>query len=301
VPVHQSESLDCLIVGGGPAGLTAAIYLARFRRTVAVLDNGQSRAALIPETHNYPGFADGISGFKLLTYLREQAHEYGAALESGSVTAIKPEGDSFQIEVSAVWRRAHRVLLATGLTDRSPAMPGLKQAVQDGKLRYCPVCDAYESMDKRIGVLGPVQQVAKKALFLRTYSRCVVILTTDSAEPSDETAGALRAADVATARTVDVHPHGEGFLAILLDGSKQEIDILYPMLGCDVHSELGAKLGAHCSSEGCLLVDDRQRTSVTGLYAAGDVVSDLHQLSVAAGHAAVAATAIHNSLPANFR
>ena len=84
-------------------------------------------------------------------------------------------------------------------------------------------------------------------------------------------------------------------------GQRLEFDVLYPALGCEVHSGLAKSLGANCTSSGFLEVNDRQMTSVDGLYAAGDVVSDLHQLSVAEGHAAIAATAIHNSLPRNFR
>src|SRR4051812_3109538 len=85
----QTEDLDCLIVGGGPAGVTAAVYLARYRRKVMIVDSGESRAALIPESHNYPGFADGISGRKLLGLLKEQAETYGVAFCKSRITDLK--------------------------------------------------------------------------------------------------------------------------------------------------------------------------------------------------------------------
>jgi thioredoxin reductase (NADPH) len=88
---------------------------------------------------------------------------------------------------------------------------------------------------------------------------------------------------------------------IIADGERHDVDVLYPALGCNVRSELATHLGALCNDQGNLQVDDHQQTTVPGLYAAGDVVTDLHQLSVASGHAAIAATAIHNNLPHNFR
>ena len=94
---------------------------------------------------------------------------------------------------------------------------------------------------------------------------------------------------------------GDKVTVIVSDGESHVVDALYPALGCEVRSELATRLGARCTDQGNLHVDDHQQTTVPGLYAAGDVVSDLHQLSVASGHAAIAATAIHNKLPRNFR
>jgi thioredoxin reductase (NADPH) len=102
-------------------------------------------------------------------------------------------------------------------------------------------------------------------------------------------------------RPVRVVRSGEKVSVIVADGGRHDLDVLYPALGCNVRSELATQLGALCSDEGNLQVDGHQQTTVPGLYAAGDVVTDLHQLSVATGHAAVAATAIHNKLPRNFR
>jgi thioredoxin reductase len=169
-----SWNYDCLVVGGGPAGLTAALYLARFRRSVLVIDAGKSRAVGIPRSHNHPGFIHGISGPDLLHALRIQAEGHGAVAKSGTV------------------------------------------------------------------------------------------------------------------------------LSLLADATRLDFDVLYPSIGCRVHSDLATALGAKSDEAGCLAVDGKQRTTVDGIYAAGDVVSDLHQLVVAEGHAVVAATAMHNSLPTNL-
>ena len=121
--------LDCLIVGGGPAGLTAAIYLARYRREALLVDDGASRAALIPASHNYPGFV-GIAGPDLIARLRDQALCCGAALEQGRIETLcrGPQG-----EFAAAWGArktlARTVLLATGLVDERPNTPGVDSAV----------------------------------------------------------------------------------------------------------------------------------------------------------------------------
>jgi len=299
----DTDNFDCVIVGGGPAGLTAAIYLARFRRRVLVVDEGHSRASLIPESHNYPGFIGGISGPNLLAALSKQAQRYGASLRQGRVASLHARYGGFRLGVDDAELGASRVLLATGITDRSPDMPGLRSAIAHGAVRYCPVCDAYEATDQRIGVLGPTEDAAKKAMFLRTYSRDVVLLPTDTPKTAPADLAQLRAAavEIAPSPVFDIEPQDDGVKVLLTDDQSLRVDVLYPALGCDVHSNLARGLGARCNPIGCLLVDDRQETSVAGIYAAGDVVSDLHQISVAAGHGAIAATSIHNSLPPNYR
>ena len=304
VPITSPQhDLDCMIIGGGPAGLTAAIYLARYLRDIVVVDDGKSRANLIPESHNYPGFT--VSGPELLENLREQADRYGAKLQSGRVEALSRETEGF-FEAQAAGKswRARTILLATGIVDESPALPGLKDAIYRGSLRFCPICDAYEAIDKRIGVLGHCETADTKALFLRTYSKNVVLLAIDDPQSmSEQCSRALHDAgvEIPSEPTIDVERNGEKVSAILSDGKRIDLDVLYPALGCEIRSDLAAAFGARCDDKGALLVDDKQRTSIPGLYAAGDVVSDLHQISVATGHAAIAATQIHNSLPRNFR
>jgi thioredoxin reductase (NADPH) len=298
----DNAEFDCLIIGGGPAGLTAAIYLARFRRKVVVIDSGQSRAALVPESHNYPGFA-GISGVDLLALLRSHAERYGALLQRGTVEDLRRENSRFAARVDGKSLQAARILLATGIVDEAPELPGLKDAIYSGTLRFCPICDGYEAMDKRIGVLGRAQSALKKAQFLRTYSRNVVLLPTDAPDKiGAQEMETLREAGIILAGQVhDVERTDKAIAAILSNGERVEVDVLYPALGCEVRSQLATALGARENEIGNVFVDDKQRTSVEGLYAAGDVVTDLHQISVATGHAAVAATAIHNSLPHNYR
>jgi thioredoxin reductase (NADPH) len=299
----MADDYDCLIVGGGPAGLTAAIYLARFRRRVLVVDSGQSRAAWIPKTHNYPGFEDGISGKALLKKLREQADDHGASCLNAEVTSLDKEGGGFAASVGEAVLRARRVIMATGIVDETPALPGLREAVYEGTLRFCPICDGYEARGQRIAVLGHAETAWRKAIFLRTYSRDVTFLSID--DPNRATAACnteLLSAGVKFPRdrAIDVDRSGKKIAVLLETGGRLEFDVLYPALGCEVRAGLILKLGAKANDTGNLIVNDAQHTSVSGIYAAGDVVSDLHQLSVAVGHAAVAATKIHNELERNL-
>src|SRR4051794_13197289 len=121
----HGRDLDCLIVGGGPAGLTAAIYLARYRRNVVVFDSGESRAALIPESHNYPGFAGGISGSKLLATLAEQAEAHGVRIVHARVTSLARMENDFLAVYEEGEVAARFALLAAGIVDVSPKLAEL--------------------------------------------------------------------------------------------------------------------------------------------------------------------------------
>jgi len=299
----ESDNLDALIIGGGPSGLTAAIYLARYRRRVLLIDSDQSRAALIPETHNYPGFADGIAGPALLDALRKQAKTYGVTMIQDRVEMLNLTAAGFGARCGKTQVVAKRAILATGLVDRTIAVPGLQQAVEHGCIRYCPICDGFEASDLRIGVLGSVEDATSKALFLRTYSSQVTLLTLDGVRGTEQELRNLADAGVriSKSRVAAFERRGDHMVTVMNDGASAVFDVIYPVLGCDVRSDLGKMLGARHNEVGCLNVSEHQETTVSGLYAVGDVVSDLHQIAVATGHAAVAATHIHNSLPRNFR
>lgn len=293
--------MECLIIGGGPAGLTAAIYLARFMRRVTLIDNGDSRARLIPKTRNYPGFEDGISGTALLAHLRRQAQTYEVTQVEGCVERLEQSGDGFIAHGAGAPIHAARVIIATGLVDKPPPINDLGDAVSAGLVRYCPVCDGFEASQQRIAVLGHASDAFKKALFLRTYSQSVTLLTPDGRLPSHEALAELRQHGVAYPRSGVAHiEHRDGAIHVrLANGDRWSFDTLYPVLGCDVRSQLATVLGAATNDIGCLIVDQYQKTNVAGLYAIGDVVSDLHQIAVATGHAATAATRLHSELPRN--
>ena len=302
---NETKHIDCLIIGGGPAGLTAAIYLARFRRNALLFDSDSSRASLIPASHNYPGFTEGISGPQLLGILRKQAEHYGATLRQGEVNHLKKnENGKFLARAGGEQIEASTVLMATGIVDEKPSLPGMPQFIYSGIIRFCPICDGYETMDKRVGIIGPLSHVIPKTLFLRTYTPDLVMLATDkdiqcSADEIEKlhTAGLKPPAEP----VADVVMSGDRLTAVMASGALIELDILYPAMGAHVRSELAMGLGTRTDDTGCLVTDSHQCTTVPGLYAAGDITLDLSQISVATGQAAIVATAIHNRLPANPR
>jgi thioredoxin reductase (NADPH) len=193
-------------------------------------------------------------------------------------------------------------MLATGIVDNMPAMPKLDEAIAKNVVRLCAVCDAYEASDERIAVYAPVDVAIRHAVFLRTFSRCVVAVRSEPGEPSEEAAALAREAKVSVLPVSTSLEHdGRCCVFKLEDGSVHRFDTVYPVLGGIAQSDLGTALGASVDENGELHVDDHQQTSVDGLYAIGDIVSALNQISVAVGHAAIAATAVHNRLPPNFR
>ena len=157
--------LDCLIIGGGPAGLTAATYLARYRRSVAVYDMGHSRAALKnTKSHNYPGFPHGISGPELLRLLARQADFYHVPVVRNRITGLAPgAGGGFYAAFDGGEVSARTVLMATGIIDAPPKIEDLDKAVEDGLVRYCPVCDAFEATDLSIAVIGGEGAIIKQS------------------------------------------------------------------------------------------------------------------------------------------
>jgi thioredoxin reductase (NADPH) len=296
--------LDCLIVGGGPAGLTAAIYLARFHLDIMVVDAGKSRASWIPCTRNVSGFPDGIEGTELLRLMRDQACKYGAKIDTEFVTKL--ERDASTGLFTATWgsgeATARTVLLATGVTNRRPPMDEdlHDDALARGLVRYCPICDGYEVTDKRVGVIGSDHHGVAEALFIRSFTADVTLIAPDKAmRLKPEENQKLKAAGI---ECVDGPAHAVAISStcIVVDTAEGHyaFDTIYPALGSDTHTQLAEMVGASLAGDGCIQCDAHQRSSVAGLYAAGDVVHGLDQISHSMGEGGVAATTIRNDLNA---
>ena len=294
-------ALDAIVVGAGPAGLTAAIYLGRFRRRVLVIDGGDSRASWIPVSHNHPGFPDGIHGEDLLGRMRVQALKYGAAIRSGTASGLTAEDEGlFAVHLSDGDRlRAPYVLLATGVKDTPLPFPALFDAVQRGLVKICPICDAYEVMGKDVAVIGAGDHGAREALFVRHYTERVTLLLIGVDDLTTE-----RRAELAVAG-VEVVAEGLRDVSIGVDevlafdhggGATRSFEAIYSALGSTARSDLLRSVGAEVNDAGCAIAHRHQRTSVDGLYVAGDVVLGLNQISVAQAEGAIAATDIHNRL-----
>lgn len=289
---------DCVIIGGGPAGLTAAIYLSRYHLSVTVFDDGTSRAATIPMSHNHAGFPEGIGGSELLGRMRVQALTYGAEIVNEHVNALARRGDDFFVSFGDHTLPARTVLVATGVINRPPLMPKDEhdEALRRGLIRYCPVCDGFEVTDKRVAVVGRGAKAFNEAVFLRSYTRDVKLFSPGGHDLEPQQQARLRELGIHfQSGPLELEVEQEAIL-IRAGTAVQRFDSIYPALGSDVRSELVTCVGAALSKEGGIHVDDHQRTNIPGLYAAGDVVIGLDQISHAMGQAGVAATTIRNDL-----
>ncbi len=297
-----NKILDCLVVGGGPAGLTAAIYLSRYHLDIVVVDGGKSRAAWIPTSHNHAGFPDGINGKELLDRMKEQARLYGTRIEDGQVTRLeKCDDGTFSVEWGSGEVKARTVLLATGVTNRRPSMDKAihDAAMAEGQIRYCPICDGYEVTDKPVGVIGTGAHAAAEAQFIRSFTADLALISPEG--PHDLPAGDRASLAEAGIAIIDgpidlIEPGEEAIGVTMVDGSRHEYASIYPALGSDTHVSLAEMVDADLSKDRCIVTDHHQRTSVEGLYAAGDVVKGLDQISHAMGEGGVASTTIRNDL-----
>jgi thioredoxin reductase (NADPH) len=257
---------------------------------------------LIPCTHNHAGFPDGINGKELLDRMRAQAQKYGAKIVTDRVTKIeRDEGTGL---FAGTWgsgeETARTVLLATGVTNRRPPMDEdlHDDALARGLIRYCPICDGYEVTDKKVGVIGSDSHGVAEAVFLRGYTADVTLIAPDTAlklAPEDQKKLKLAKIDCVDGPAQAVAALDKCIVVDTAEGH-YTFDSVYPALGSDTHTQLADMLGARLNEQGCIGVDAHQRTSVEGIYAAGDVVIGLDQISHAMGEGGVAATTIRNDL-----
>ena len=293
---------DIAIVGAGPAGLSAALYAARFCRSTLVLHNGDARASRIPKTYNAPGFDEGVSGIDLLDRMIRHAERYEAEFVRATVADARSTTEGFELigEDGTRWR-ARALILATGLrlNQIDLAHDVHEAAIASGVLRYCPVCDGYEHRGKRIGVVGCDVSGAGEALFLRQFSADVTLLPMRDAQLTPAECHDLAAAGVRTVTTpIVAYRPGKDVFEIVVEGSEgpHVFDIVYPALGVRPRNALASALGLDLTDDGKAGPNAIAGTNVEGLYCAGDLVEGLDQISVAMGHGAIAATKAHNWL-----
>ena len=293
---------DIIIVGAGPAGLTAALYAARFRRSTLVIHDGTPRAATIPRSHNVPGFDEGIGGPDLLARMTRHAAACGAQFLEARVTAAARAGELFRLtDAGGVVRASRALILATGIAMNAVPLPeDVHQAAIDaGVLRYCPICDGFEHRGERIAVLGCDVSGAAEALFLTGYSDRVTLVPRRDVELDAGKRPELEAAGVhVLTEPVTRFEPTDRHVLLHCEGREQPLafDVLYPALGLRPRNALAQQLGLAVGEAGTVCATAPFATPVPGLYCAGDLVEGLDQISVAMGHGAVAATKAHNWL-----
>jgi thioredoxin reductase (NADPH) len=240
----------------------------------------------------------------MLGRMARHAARYGAPLLKTTVSGLRYHGDRFLVDADGTTLVARSVLLATGTSDHRPFADKIDPvaATLKGSLRYCPVCDGFEARGKRVAVLGGDKHGAAEALFLRTYVSDLTLLALHTLDLTLDDRRKLAAAGISVAeQPVTAMEACDGSVYVTLEGgTRLSFEILYAALGCTPRTGLALGLGAATTPSGCLVTNDHMETTVPGLFAAGDVVEGLDQISVAAGQAAIAATAIHRKLAARW-
>jgi thioredoxin reductase (NADPH) len=292
---------DCLIVGGGPGGMTAAIYLARMNRKALLVDAGGSRASLIPRSYNHPGFPGGIRGKDLIARMREQLRDLEVEVWEEMASNLKRRPDGF-FELRTDRRKAvsQNVIFATGLDDNLPPLDDAHQLVVEGHLRICPICDGYEIAGRPAVVLGSTMRAVAEARFLKSFTTSISIVTLGCLPEWDaETDRMLidEGIDVLKSPLIAATREGGGEMNLTLEeGRRLSQVVLYSALGVGPRCSLAAQLDIAMEEDGRIAIGAHQETSVAGCYGVGGVVTGLNQLGVAMAQGEVAAVAVHNSL-----
>lgn len=299
--MEEAATLDCVIIGAGPAGLAAGINLQRFLRDIRIIDAEASRATLIPCTFNYPGFGEGISGNALLEQLRAQLQANGGWVMPGRVARIERTEDGlFNVVTESEILRSRTVLLATGVVDVDPEIEGFQAVKQEGLIHYCPICDGFEFTNERIGVIAREEHGVDEAIFIKRFSADLTLIDIeDGAYLNNVSMERLAHSDIALVQGKVSAMYTDESRRIHLrmdDGTEHSFAAIYCALGTEVRSALGTNMGALRNPQGYLVVNPHMQTGIEGLYAAGDITNHLSQITVATGQASIAATAIHNRL-----
>ncbi|NHX36245.1 MULTISPECIES: NAD(P)/FAD-dependent oxidoreductase [Halolamina] len=286
------------VVGGGPAGLTTALYTTRLGHDTVLIDRGGGRAAMMQETHNVIGITEETSGNELLRTAKRQIESYGADTVRGMVSAIDGEVGGFELAVGDDSYTAERVVLATGFSDQRPDPP----LPRTGRgLHYCLHCDAYMFIDESVYVMGHSESAAQVAMIMLNFTAEVdVLLRGEEPEWSEETDRQLRAhpIDVIDEEITGMNRGEDGWLESFefADGTVREYRGGFPMYGSDYNADLVDALGVERTDGGAVAVDDHGRTSVKGVSAVGDLTPGHNQIPVAMGEGAKAGIGLHYDL-----
>lgn len=291
---------DVAIIGGGPAGLTAAMWLARYLRSVVLVDSGDPRNWQTRGVNGYLGLPD-VTPAALRGAGRQEARRWGAELIDGCVTAVTQESDEhFRLALeSGATLESRRLLLAFGVKDIWPDIPELEH-IYGATAYHCPDCDGHETRGKKTVVIGVGRKAVGLALALATWTRELVICTNghdpELTEPLMTQLDALNIPVIASRVTCALHADRALHALELEDGMLLDCERLFFSIGRYPADDLAQRLGCARDDEGCVCIDEHHHTSVPEVYAAGDIVHGTQIALAAAAGGARAAIAIHHSL-----
>lgn len=296
----MTEHYEVTVVGGGPAGLTAALYTTRLGHKTAVINRGGGRAAMMLDTHNVIGVTEDVSGNEFLQTAVEQVKSYGADYYQDLVVDIDQTDDGYRLTAGDTEVTSEHVVLATGFSDERPDPP----LPRTGRgLHWCLHCDAYMFVDEPVFVMGTDDSAAHVAMIMLNFTSDVDLLTRgEEPEWSEETAALLEShpIEVVHEEIVGMEKDDDGWLTAFVfeDGTIEEYRGGFPMYGSDYNTDLAESLGVERNDDGTIAVDDHGRTNVDGVYAVGDVTPGHNQIPTAMGEGARCGIGNHYDLRA---
>ncbi len=301
----QDTIYDCLIIGGGPAGLSAAIYMGRFLRNVLVLDEGRGRSTYAQMNDNYLGFPNGVTARELRELGRQQAQRFGANFLHCRVDRMIKGPNGFTASTDAGVYTGKTVILCTGVQDVWPSLPRVYDYV--GKsLFWCIVCDGFRAAGKRVVLFGSDDEAATTACqFLAYTDKVTFIYSPGAMSCSDEKVKEMKCHQIELIEGVPESIEGgpDSLQSVVLaDGRHVHADIMFSLLGCRPNNKFALDLGVECAPGGYVKVDEEGYTSVPGVFAAGDLSRmHTHQVVAAAAEGAEAAQTCNYWLYSSFQ
>lgn len=297
--MHPEFVADVLIVGGSTASLSAALTLGRALRHVVVLDAGQPCNRHSPRSHNL-FTRDGEPPAQLLALAREQLQAYPTVqVRAGTVVQATREGSVFNLNtLDGRTYQGKRVLLATGVQDQLLPIPGFAECWGISVL-HCPYCHGYEVHGQTLGVLGNGDAVFEFARLIRHWTLALSLFTNGPSTLSTEQANQLAAHDVRVEEAPILemeHANGQLHHLRLTTGTRVPVTALYARVPFVLPGSLHEQLGCQLTEQGLIGVDEFQRTSVPGVFAAGDNSTLLRQLAVAAANGTKAGAFLNKEL-----
>jgi thioredoxin reductase (NADPH) len=294
---QKAYDFECAIIGAGPGGLVSGLYLERYKRKIVIFDSMDSRAQWAPRIRNLIGYTNGISGRHLLFQLRKQVSAYNPRFVKGEA-CVQRKKSAFEISVGDSKFTAQTVILATGMKDIQPDVPNVTSLRKKGLLAYCPICDGFDHSKQKVGLLVRDNHGLKKVSFLAKFSPNLRVFTTQKFRVASHHIQTMHKLGIRFySEPIQSLEANKGLQVNFELGRPVHVDLAYVGLGSYLndHAFKGLKKLKR-KKDGFIMTTSHQETSIPGLYAVGDCAQGLSQVSVAVGHAAVAATQIHNRL-----